>query len=105
MSESDEEIYVSSFVCDLKLSHKHPNQKKNTKKIIHVTARYFLSFVKINFIDRKYEETERWWLQYELEKYLSENNISAKDIFYQTYNPKKSIGDLICKICDPSSFK
>ena len=36
---------------------------------------------------------------------LSKNNISAKDIFYQTYNPKKSIGDLICKICDPSSFK
>ena len=28
----------------------------------------------INFIDRKYEETERWWLQYELEKYLSERN-------------------------------
>ena len=42
---------------------------------------------------------------WEIEKYLSENNISAKDIFYQTYNPKKSIGDLICKICDPSSFK
>ena len=28
----------------------------------------------INFIDRKYEETERWWLQYELEKYLSERD-------------------------------
>ena len=28
----------------------------------------------INFIDKKYEETERWWLQYELEKYLSERD-------------------------------
>ncbi|OUW95124.1 MAG: excinuclease ABC subunit A [Pelagibacteraceae bacterium TMED237] len=28
----------------------------------------------INFIDRKYQETERWWLQYELEKYLSERD-------------------------------
>jgi len=28
----------------------------------------------INFIDRKYSETERWWIQYELEKYLSERN-------------------------------
>ncbi len=28
----------------------------------------------INFIDRKYGETERWWLQYELEKYLSERD-------------------------------
>ena len=28
----------------------------------------------INFIDRKYSETERWWVQYELEKYLSERD-------------------------------
>ena len=28
----------------------------------------------INFIDRKYSETERWWIQYELEKYLSERD-------------------------------
>ena len=28
----------------------------------------------VNFIDRKYGETERWWVQYELEKYSSERN-------------------------------
>ena len=28
----------------------------------------------INFIDKKYSETKRWWIQYELEKYLSERN-------------------------------
>ena len=28
----------------------------------------------INFIDRKYSETGRWWIQYELEKYLSERD-------------------------------
>ena len=28
----------------------------------------------INFVDRKYSETERWWVQYELEKYLSERD-------------------------------
>ncbi len=28
----------------------------------------------INFIDRKYSETERWWVQYELEKYQSERD-------------------------------
>ena len=28
----------------------------------------------INYIDRKYNETERWWVQYELEKYLSERD-------------------------------
>ena len=28
----------------------------------------------INFIDKKYSETERWWVQFELEKYLSERD-------------------------------
>ena len=28
----------------------------------------------INFINKKYSETERWWVQYELEKYLSERD-------------------------------
>ncbi len=28
----------------------------------------------INFIDKKYSQTERFWIQYELEKYLSERN-------------------------------
>ena len=42
---------------------------------------------------------------WEIEKYLFKNNIKSKDIFYQTYNPKKEIGNLVCKICDPSAFK
>ena len=28
----------------------------------------------INFIDKKYNTTERFWIQYELEKYLSERD-------------------------------
>ena len=44
----------------------------------------------------------KYW---EIEKYLFENKISAKDIFYQTYNSEKIIGNLICKICDPEAFK
>ena len=42
---------------------------------------------------------------WEIEKYLFTNNIQSKDIFYQTYSPKKEIGNLVCKICDPSAFK
>ena len=42
---------------------------------------------------------------WEIEKYLFDNNISKKDIFYQMYNPKKGVGDLICKICDPTAFQ
>ena len=42
---------------------------------------------------------------WEIEKFLFKNKISSNDIFYQTYNPKKNIGDLVCKICDPEAFK
>ena len=42
---------------------------------------------------------------WEIEKYLFQNKISTKDIFYQNYNPKSGTGDLVCKICDPKSFK
>ena len=31
----------------------------------------------INFIDKKYNQTERFWIQYELEKYLSERDCEA----------------------------
>ena len=42
---------------------------------------------------------------WEIEKYLFDNNITKKDIFYQIYNPKKGVGDLVCKICDPTAFQ
>ena len=42
---------------------------------------------------------------WEIEKFLFNRNISIKEIFYQTYSPQKGIGVLICKICDPQSFK
>ena len=42
---------------------------------------------------------------WEIEKYLFQNKISTKDIFYQNYNPISGTGDLVCKICDPKSFK
>ena len=41
---------------------------------------------------------------WEIEKYLYEKNIQSKDIFYQTYNPQKGVGNLVCKICDPDAF-
>ena len=44
----------------------------------------------------------KYW---DIEKYLFLNNESKKDIFYQTFNSDKEIGDLVCKICDPSAFK
>ena len=42
---------------------------------------------------------------WEIEKFFSKNKINSKDIFYQTYNPQKGVGNLVCKICDPTAFK
>ena len=41
----------------------------------------------INFIDRKYNETERWWVQYELEKYLSERDCEICEGFRLNKKP------------------
>ena len=38
-------------------------------------------------------------------KYLFDNNVTKKDIFYQIYNSQKGVGDLVCKICDPTAFQ
>ena len=42
---------------------------------------------------------------WEIEKYLFDNNVTKKDIFYQIYNSQKGVGDLVCKICDPTAFQ
>ena len=57
--------------------NKIPSKIKNI--ILYGDEKNELSFLYdfegiINFIDRKYSETERWWVQYELEKYLSERD-------------------------------
>ena len=41
----------------------------------------------INFIDRKYNETERWWVQYELEKYFSERDCEICEGFRLNKKP------------------
>ena len=58
--------------------------------------------VHLNHASRCSKCSRVYW---EIEKYFSENKIDSKDIFYQTYNPQKGAGNLICKICDPTAFK
>jgi len=55
-----------------------------------------------NFLNCYHPINRKYW---EIEKFLFEKQISIKDIFYQTFNQNKKIGDLICKICDPKAFK
>ena len=73
---------ISKILKNYKVNISTPWYKipKNIQEIIlYGDDNSDLSFVRdfegiINFIDRKYSETERWWVQYELEKYLSERD-------------------------------
>ena len=42
---------------------------------------------------------------WQIEKQLSDMNITSPDIFYQTYDTKGSGGKMICRLCDPEAFK
>ena len=42
---------------------------------------------------------------WEIEKKLFEINITSPDIFYQTYDTKDSDGKMVCRLCDPETFK
>ena len=73
---------ISKILKNYKINISTPWYKipKNIQEIIlYGDENNDLTFVRdfegiINFIDRKYSETERWWIQYELEKYLSERD-------------------------------
>ena len=121
--------------CDsIKFLNKHSFGKKvNSGPYLNVNteiqcANCFMdipSNLSENIKDNKYDDNKKLWNKFykpehlkisakcskcrryywEIEKYLFKNKISNKDIFYQTYNFQKGVGDLICKICDPSAFK
>ena len=42
---------------------------------------------------------------WQIEKQLSDMNITSPDIFYQTYDTKGSGGKKVCRLCDPEAFK
>jgi len=42
---------------------------------------------------------------WEIEKQLFKMNINSPDIFYQTYDSKGIGGQMVCRLCDPKSFK
>ena len=42
---------------------------------------------------------------WQIEKQLSDMNITSPDIFYQTYDTKGSGGKMVCRLCDQEAFK
>ncbi|SVA73933.1 uncharacterized protein METZ01_LOCUS126787 [marine metagenome] len=73
---------ISKILKEFKINKKTPWRKipnKIKNLILNGDENNEIKFLNkfegiINFIDRKYSQTERWWIQYELEKYLSERD-------------------------------
>jgi len=73
---------ISKILKEFKINKKTPwreipNKIKNL--IMYGDEKNEINFLNkfegiINFIDKRYSQTERWWIQYELEKYLSERD-------------------------------
>ena len=42
---------------------------------------------------------------WQIEKQLSDMNITSPDIFYQTYDTKGGGGKMVCRLCDLEAFK
>ena len=73
---------ISKILKEFKINKKTPWRKipnKIKNLILNGDENNEIKFLNkfegiINFIDRRYSQTERWWIQYELEKYLSERD-------------------------------
>ena len=73
---------ISKILKEFKINKKTPWRKipyKIKNLILYGDENNEIKFLNkfegiINFIDRKYSQTGRWWIQYELEKYLSERD-------------------------------
>ena len=73
---------ISKILKEFKINKKTPWRKipyKIKNLILYGDENNEIKFLNkfegiINFIDRKYSQTERWWVQFELEKYLSERD-------------------------------
>jgi len=73
---------ISKILREFKINAKTPWRKipnKIKNLILYGDINNEIKFLNkfegiINFIDKKYSQTERWWIQYELEKYLSERD-------------------------------
>ena len=76
---------ISKILKEFKINKKTPWSKipyKIKNLILYGDENNEIKFLNkfegiINFIDRRYSQTERWWVQYELEKYLSERDCEA----------------------------
>ena len=76
---------ISKILKEFKINKKTPWRKipyKIKNLILYGDENNEIKFLNkfegiINFIDRKYSQTERWWVQFELEKYLSERDCAV----------------------------
>jgi len=75
----------------------HDSNFEDNKKI-------WKSFYKPEHIKKAAQCSKCDLYYWEIEKNLSNQNITSTDIFYQSYDTKGSGGKMVCRLCDPEAF-
>ena len=96
-----EEIQCASCFMDIPANvfiFKNANDIEDNKKI-------WQSFYKPEHLKDAAQCSKCSQYYWQIEKQLSDINITSPDIFYQTYDTKGSGGKMVCRLCDPEAFK
>ena len=96
-----EEIQCASCFMDIPANvfiFKNANDIEDNKKI-------WQSFYKPEHLKVAAQCSKCSQYYWQIEKQLSDINITSPDIFYQTYDTKGSGGKMVCRLCDPEAFK
>ena len=96
-----EEIQCASCFMDIPANvfiFKNANEIEDNKKI-------WQSFYKPEHLKVAAQCSKCSQYYWQIEKQLSDINITSPDIFYQTYDTKGSGGKMVCRLCDPEAFK
>ena len=96
-----EEIQCASCFMDIPANvfiFKNANDIEDNKKI-------WQSFYKPEHLKVAAQCSKCSQYYWQIEKQLSDINITSPDIFYQTYDTKGSGGKMVCRLCDPNAFK
>ena len=78
---------------------------KPQKYIFEDNKKIWLSFYKPEHLNTAAKCSKCKLYYWQIEKQLSDINITSPDIFYQTYDTKGSGGKMVCRLCDPEAFK
>ena len=97
---------ISEIQCSICFMDIPSNLCENiSEDLVQISKKLWIEKYKPEHIKHAAKCSKCYRSYWEIEKYLFDNNVTKKDIFYQIYNSQKGVGDLVCKICDPTAFQ